>query len=66
MNEDSTAIVPVGRINHKQELEYNGLCDVIWSDKKKYRAFLIFSGMFIKFIYIHMCNTYVIRYQQRM
>ena len=48
MEEDSTAIVPASRIIRKEELEYSGSCDVIWSNKKTYRAFLIFSGISIK------------------
>lgn len=53
MDEDSTAIVPGDRINCKDELEYNGSCDVIWSNKKMYQAFSIFSGMLIKGLYVH-------------
>ena len=44
MNEESTAIVPVGRLEKKDTIEYNGSCKVKWSNQKRYHAFLLFSG----------------------
>lgn len=44
--DDKTSIVPIKRIAKKDELMYQGSCDVIWSNNKKYRGFLIFSGTF--------------------
>lgn len=44
LEEDSTSIVPVQRIQQKDALEYGGSCGVMWSNKKVYKAFLICSG----------------------
>ena len=53
MEEDSTSIVPVNRIIRKDELEYEGSCDVMWSNKKIYRAFLMYSGTYEVDVYVH-------------
>ena len=45
LDEDSTAIVPVKIIKKKENLEYHGSCTVTWSNKKLYKAFLLFSGL---------------------
>jgi len=45
LEEDSTAIVPVQRIQQKETLEYGGSCAILWSNKKVYKAFLICSGI---------------------
>ena len=46
IDEDNvTSIVPIKRIVKKDELVYKGSCDVVWSNNKKYRGFLMFSGM---------------------
>lgn len=44
LEEDSTAIVPVSRIEKKETLEYNGSCSVRWSNRKIYKGFLLMSG----------------------
>ena len=45
LDDQSTAIVPVTRIQKKECVEYNGSCKVKWSNMKTYHAFLLFSGM---------------------
>ena len=50
LEEASTAIVPIHRIKQKETLEYGGSCGVLWSDKKVYKAFLIYSGTNTKLI----------------
>lgn len=45
LEEDSTSIVPLWRIEDKENLEYGGSCRVVWSNKKVYKAFLICTGM---------------------
>lgn len=45
LEEDSTAIVPVSRIEKKETLEFNGSCSVRWSNRKIYKGFLLMSGM---------------------
>ena len=46
MDKDCTAIVPVKRIEKKDTVEYNGLCNIKWNNNKTYHAFLLFSGMY--------------------
>lgn len=44
LEDERTGLVPVGRIEKKDTLEYNGSCKVKWSNGKKYQAFLLVSG----------------------
>ena len=44
LDEDCPGIVPLKRLVQKENVEYNGSCDVRWSNGKLYRAFLICSG----------------------
>ena len=47
LDEDCPGIVPLKRIVQKENIEYNGSCDVRWSNGKVYRAFLICSGAWL-------------------
>ena len=44
LDDECTAIVPIERVEDKENLEYNGSCKVKWSNRKIYHAFLLFSG----------------------
>ena len=50
IDEDCPGIVPLKRLVQKENVEYNGLCRVRWSNGKIYQGFLICSG--VKFIRI--------------
>ena len=45
IDEDCPGIVPLKRLVQKENIEYNGSCDVRWSNGKLYRAFLICLGV---------------------
>ena len=45
LEEDKTAVIPVQRIQQKDTLEYGGSSHILWSNKKRYHAFFICSGM---------------------
>ena len=47
LEEQSTAIVPIARVQEKETLEYGGSCAVKWRNKKVYKGFLIYSGIYI-------------------
>ena len=51
--DEPTCIVPINRIEKKETLEYNGSCKVIWSNRKSYKAFLLFSGTYKIHIIVH-------------
>lgn len=58
LEDKCTAIVPVGSIEKKDNLEYNGSCKVKWSNRKLYYAFLLFSGTEIILYFIFYAIIY--------
>ena len=47
VDEDKTSIVPLRRLDKKDDLCTGDTCSVAWTDKKKYQGTLIFSGIFL-------------------
>ena len=51
-DEDTSSIVPVKRIDKGEGLSLGELCNVTWSDRKKYMGTLLFAGNFIESLLI--------------
>jgi len=47
-DEDTSSIVPVKRIDKGEGLSLGELCNVTWSDRKKYMGTLLFAGNFVE------------------
>ena len=44
-SDDSTSIIPMKRLERKDELSVGGRCCITWSNNKKYEGTIMFSGI---------------------